>query len=100
MKATVIDGQRCFVGTLNLDPRSIDINTEDVMYIESAGLCGELRDYMKELMTPQSAWQVSLDENDELRWQSWEGTTEQQPAHSFGQRIADFFYSILPENQL
>jgi putative cardiolipin synthase len=100
MKASVIDGRRCFVGTLNLDPRSIDINTEDVMYIESAGLCGELRDYMKELMTPKSAWQVSLDENDELQWQSYEGTTGQQPANSFGQRIADFFYGILPEKQL
>ena len=31
---------------------------------------------------------------------SYEGITEQQPAHSFGQRIADFFYGILPEKQL
>jgi putative cardiolipin synthase len=100
MKATVIDGQRCFVGTLNLDPRSIEINTEDVMYIESEGLCTELQDYMKELLTDNSAWQVTLDDKDKLQWQSYEGTTGQQPAHSFGQRIADFFYGILPEKQL
>jgi putative cardiolipin synthase len=100
MKATVIDGQRCFVGTLNLDPRSIEINTEDVMYIESKGLCTELQGYIKELLTDNSAWQVTLDDNDKLQWQSYEGITEQQPAHSFGQRIADFFYSILPEKQL
>jgi putative cardiolipin synthase len=101
MKATVIDGQRCFIGTLNLDPRSIEINTEDVMYIESADLCGELRDYIAEIMLPDNAWQVSRNDDGDLQWKSHQGTTTQQPAQKFSHRVMDFLYGILPvEKQL
>ncbi|MGB5985547.1 MAG: phospholipase D-like domain-containing protein [Desulfobacterales bacterium] len=38
VKALVGDRQRCFTGSLNLDPRAIDINTENGLYIQSKGL--------------------------------------------------------------
>jgi len=43
-KAIVGDRQRCFIGSLNLDPRAIEINTENGLYIQSPELCGELAD--------------------------------------------------------
>lgn len=52
----------------------------------------------KELLAPQSAWQVTLDEDNSLQWRSYERTTGQQPAHSFGQRIADFFTASCRKN--
>jgi putative cardiolipin synthase len=101
IKAVVSDRKRCFVGSLNLDPRAIEINTENGLYIESAGLCGQLAEQFDWLMTPENAWRVSVDEENRLRWESSSGTVTIQPARSFGQRIADFFYRLIPiENQL
>ncbi|MEH6584183.1 MAG: phospholipase D family protein [Halioglobus sp.] len=101
MKATVIDNQRCFIGTLNLDPRSIEINTEDVMYIQSSALCTELGDYIIEIMQLDNAWQVSQGEDGKLLWTSHEGTTTQQPVQKFSDRVWDFLYGLFPvEKQL
>ena len=101
IKAAVGDRQRCFIGSLNLDPRAIEINTENGLYIESAGLCAELAEQFDTLISPENAWQVTVDEENRLRWESDTGTVTTQPARSFGQRIADFFFRLLPiESQL
>jgi len=101
IKALVGDRKRCFVGSLNLDPRALVINTENGLYIESAGLCEQLAEQFDTLMTPENAWRVYLNEKNKLRWESSSGKVSRQPARSFGQRIADFFFRLLPiESQL
>jgi len=101
IKVLVGDRKRCFVGSLNLDPRAIEINTENGLYIESAELCGELAERFYVLMSPENAWRVTVDEENRLRWESASGTVSMQPARSFGQRIADFFFRLIPiESQL
>lgn len=101
IKALVGDRKRCFVGSLNLDPRALDINTENVLYIQSPGLCEQLAEQFDVLIAPENAWRVYVDENDQLRWESKSGNVSIQPARSFWQRIADFFFRLLPiESQL
>ena len=101
IKAGVFDRERCFIGSLNVDPRAVLINTENGIYIESPELCGELSGFLSQLLTPDNAWQVSQDDNGRLQWTSSEGTLTSQPARGFGQRVSDFFFSILPiESQL
>lgn len=101
IKALVGDRKRCFVGSLNLDPRALDINTENVLYIQSPGLCEQLAEQFDALIAPENAWRVYVDENDQLRWESKSGNVSIQPARSFWQRIADFFFRLLPiESQL
>jgi len=101
IKALVGDRTRCFIGSLNLDPRALVINTENGLYIQSDDLCEELAMQFESLMEPENAWRVSLDEKDRLRWQSGSEIVTRQPARSFGQRIADFFFRLLPiESQL
>jgi putative cardiolipin synthase len=101
IKALAGDRQRCFVGSLNLDPRAIEINTENGLYIQSQGLCGELAAQFDILMAPENAWRVSVDNSDQLRWESSAGSVSIQPARSFWQRIADFFFRLIPmESQL
>ena len=102
VKALVGDRQRCFIGSLNLDPRAVEINTENGLYIESPGLAKELAAMFDAMMAPENAWRVYLDNEEQtLRWESSKGTVENQPARSFGQRISDFFYRLLPiESQL
>jgi putative cardiolipin synthase len=96
VKAIVADGEKCFVGSLNLDPRALELNTENGLYIESGGLCGELDRQFAVMMSPENAWQVFMNPDYTLRWESSEGTVPGQPARGFGQRIADFFLRLLP----
>jgi putative cardiolipin synthase len=101
IKAIVADKARCFVGSLNLDPRAIEINTENGLYIDSRGFCGQLAAAFDTMMAPENAWRVYLNEDNYLRWESSAGTAAIQPARSFWQRIADFFFRLLPiESQL
>ena len=101
VKTMVGDRQRCFIGSLNQDPRAIEINTENGLYIESPGLSKQLADYVDSLLSPDNAWRVYLNEKDKMRWDSTAGVVSSQPARSFCQRIADFFYRLLPiEKQL
>ncbi len=101
IKAIVGDRKRCFVGSLNLDPRALKINTENGLYIHSPGLSKQLAEHFDELMSPENAWRVYLDEKNKIRWESISGKVSRQPARSFGQRIADFFFRLLPiEGQL
>ena len=101
VKAMVGDRQRCFIGSLNLDPRALEINTENGLYIESTGLYGQLAEQFDTLMSSENAWRVFLNEDNELRWESNSGTVSSQPARHFGQRISDFFWRLIPiESQL
>jgi putative cardiolipin synthase len=101
IKALVADRVRCFVGSLNMDPRALVLNTENGLYIESPELCGDLADQFDTLMDPDIAWHVYVDADNYLQWESSTGTVSVQPARSFGQRIADFFFRLLPlESQL
>ena len=96
VKSLVGDGDRCFVGSLNLDPRALKINTENGLYIESDGLCGALADEFHAMMRPENAWRVFVNKRHQLRWKSHSGTLSIQPARNFWQRIADFFFRLLP----
>jgi putative cardiolipin synthase len=100
-KVYVADRSRCFVGSLNLDPRALDINTENGLLIHSKSFCSELAELLEQFMAPESAWRVTVGDNDKLQWSSAQGTVYRAPARSFGQRISDFFFRWLPlENQL
>jgi putative cardiolipin synthase len=107
MKVLVGDRVRCFIGSLNLDPRAIVINTENGLYIECAELSRQVSEQLNLLMSPDNSWRVFLNErvflNDrnKLRWESSAGVVSSQPARNFWQRIADVFYGLLPiEKQL
>jgi putative cardiolipin synthase len=95
-KASVIDRKRIFIGSLNLDPRSIDINTEMAIIVESEKLAGEMADLLERDMHPDNAWQVKFDEDGELIWVNSDETVTRQPAQSFKQRFQDALLNLLP----
>ena len=101
IKAIVADRTRCFVGSLNLDPRAIDLNTENGLYIQSPGLCGELDDFFDEMMEPQNAWRVHMNPDYTIYWEAGDDRKSFQPARGFFQRISDFIFRLIPmESQL
>jgi putative cardiolipin synthase len=95
-KTFVIDREMVYIGSLNMDPRSFRINSEMGLVIHDRKLAGQVADMLENDMAPDNAWQVRLGEEDQLTWKSTAGETSLQPARHFGQRIADFFYGLLP----
>jgi putative cardiolipin synthase len=59
-KAVVVDRQRLYVGSMNLDPRSIEINTEIGLFVDSSELAGRVADVLAEGREPANSWRVRL----------------------------------------
>ncbi len=66
-KAGAIDGQRLFVGSLNLDQRSAWLNTEMGIVIESPELAETLHRFFDERLGDH-AYRVVMDERSRLGW--------------------------------
>ena len=101
LKAIVGDRSKCFIGSLNLDPRATDINTESGLMIQSPELAGELGDVIDTLSDSQNSWRVSRDTKGKLQWQSRGETRHRAPPASWGHRILGWFAGLLPiESQI
>jgi cardiolipin synthase C len=60
-KAVVIDRAAAVVGSLNLDPRSANLNTEIAVVAESPELAGETADFIEACMRPENAYRLEPD---------------------------------------
>ena len=95
-KAIVVDGERVFVGSMNLDPRSAGINSEMGVVVESPGLGRVAAATMDAAMKPENSWTVELDADGDLRWVAGAQVLRFQPARSFWERVKDLIYVIFP----
>jgi putative cardiolipin synthase len=99
-KAFVVDRRQVFVGSFNFDPRSVNINTEMGVLVDSPGLGEAMAAIAQRDMSPENAWQVTTNEAGRLVWTSSAETVTRQPARNWWQRIANGFFKLLPESQL
>jgi putative cardiolipin synthase len=102
-KVVIFDRETLFVGSLNLDPRSIDINTEMGLFINSVELAEEFAEELHQDLS-FSTYRVILEEG-KIRWlYAHEGESElltKEPQAGFWRRFSSGFYRILPiEGQL
>jgi putative cardiolipin synthase len=58
-KSLVIDGRVAFVGSYNLDPRSVSLNTEVGLLIEDEAFADELRSEIERDMSPGNSWVIA-----------------------------------------
>lgn len=65
-KTFVVDRERVFIGSFNLDPRSIELNTELGFVIDSPALAGQLADTFN-IAAPRMAYEVRQSA-DRLEW--------------------------------
>jgi len=104
-KSFVFDRRTIFVGSLNLDPRSIQLNTEVGIVFENPQLAAELTERLEKSL-PQVAYHVELSESGSgLRWSTHDGGTPVQhtaePECGFWRKFSVQCLSLLPiENQL
>jgi putative cardiolipin synthase len=95
-KAAVVDGRWTFVGSPNVDPRSMILNTENGFFIDSPALAARVASLIERDTLPSNAWRVMLDEHGSLEWASASGTVTRQPSSGFMQRVIEFFINFMP----
>ena len=66
-KTFTVDGERLFVGSFNLDPRSVHLNTEQGVLIESPALARQVADLLGERL-PDIAYELRLGEGGDIEW--------------------------------
>lgn len=101
IKAFAENRKRVYIGSLNMDPRALVINTENILAIDSPALAEQLIDEARHMSQPENAWSVQLNADGKVRWVSDNETRKHQPARGVGQRVSDWFFRWMPiESQL
>jgi putative cardiolipin synthase len=95
-KAVVVDRQRAFVGSPNVDPRSMVLNTEIGVVGDGREFAARVAALIERDIAPQNAWSVTMDEEGWLTWTSDDGVVRRQPALGFKQRTIEFLLNLLP----
>jgi putative cardiolipin synthase len=102
-KAFLIDRRYLFVGSLNLDPRSIRINAEIGLLIDSQEMAEDLAADREERLA-NIAYRVLLNDKGALEWHgriNGEAVIEtKEPLTSLWLRIKAWFLRIVPDSQL
>ena len=95
-KALVIDDDSVFIGSANLDPRSLRINTEMGLLVRSTSFNEAVRAALEGDFSAANAWRLELQDDGSIQWVADDQRLSSQPAASFMQRIEDWFFSHLP----
>ena len=102
-KAMIIDRKRLFVGSLNLDPRSREINSEMGLLVDSPEMCKQLAERVFARL-PGLTYQVERDERGRLRWHGQIDGVEvietSEPLASGWLKFKAFVLKIMPNSQL
>jgi len=104
-KAAVIDGERLFVGSFNLDPRSATLNCEMGVWMDAPSLAQTLQTLFERATQPTHSFSVSLDPQGRVIWhEQVNGELRQsrtEPDASWGRRLITWILQQLPiESQL
>lgn len=100
-KYMIVDGKRVVVGSANLDPRSLRINTEMVLIVESPGLARRLMEFTEPDFDTTNAWRLAIGENGRTLWVGDDVVLDADPATSGFQRLEEWFFAHLPiENEM
>ena len=95
-KTMVIDREVLYVGSFNLNLRSIYLNGETVLIVHSPRLAEAVADSIEGSMQPGNAWAVSESQDGGLRWTGSDGVYDHEPETGFWQRVESALYSLLP----
>jgi putative cardiolipin synthase len=93
-KVIIVDRRFVYVGSLNLDPRSIYLNTEFGLIIESAEFANAVANEFEVGLLPANSWQVRLDNKGSLIWKSGDKVIRREPARTFWQRFQSGFFGL------
>jgi putative cardiolipin synthase len=104
-KAAIVDRERIFVGSFNLDPRSAELNCEMGVWMRSNPLARELQAIYSPAMTPEVSYTVTLGGDGRPRWVETQAGRrfeyEHDPHAGWARRAITWLLQRLPiESQL
>jgi putative cardiolipin synthase len=108
-KAFVFDRERVFIGSMNLDQRSLHINTEIGLIIESPDLARQMAQRVADMAQPANSYVLLLGDPDSsgrraLVWRTLEDGKpvdfHEEPAVNAWQRFQVEMLSFLPLDEL
>jgi cardiolipin synthase C len=98
-KTFAVEAERVFVGSLNFDQRSANLNTELGLVIESSELANRIEAIFRSVV-PQLACSVHLNEKGTVYWIKRNGDAliryDKEPNSTWMDRCGIWFFSILP----
>lgn len=100
-KTFVIDKERVFIGSFNLDPRSARLNTEMGLMIYHPDLAQLIQNSLYRFTT-QTAYHLTLDNKNRVQWTNpdTQETSHQEPEAGFWKRVISKILSYLPIERL
>lgn len=102
-KTITIDKKQVFIGSMNLDPRSVIYNTELGVLLDSPQLAQHLH-YEMQHNLENYAWQLQLDENQNIIWTLPQTQPDliltQEPQMTWWQKTGLTMFSWLPVESL
>jgi putative cardiolipin synthase len=104
-KAAVIDGDRVFVGSFNIDPRSADLNCEMGVWVRSSKLALALTTSFRSGCDPQRSYRLALRSGPNIEWMESVNSVavhhQREPGASWLRRALVRVLELLPiESQL
>ena len=102
-KAFIIDRRKLFVGSLNLDPRSIELNAEMGLLIDSAAMVDDFTNNMEQALATLT-YRVRLNDQGRLEWHcridGQDVIETKEPLTDGWLRFKAWLMKIAPESQL
>tara|TARA_R110000796_G_scaffold252568_1_gene387897 strand:+ start:24495 stop:26036 length:1542 start_codon:yes stop_codon:yes gene_type:complete len=100
-KSFVFDRYKLFVGSINLDPRSITLNTEAGVMVYQKELAERMADLFHRWTADDYAFELRLGEGDELQWHAEGQQWDREPEAGRMRRFMAWMLDWLPiEDQL
>ena len=103
-KLYVFDRDQLFIGSWNFDERSLHINTEIGLFIDDAGLAGEVAERIDAMMQPEASYHVVVagDEPNDHKL-TWETQIDhhtvrysREPSRGWWQNLGEGIFRLLP----
>jgi len=99
-KSIVFDRKVVFVGSFNLNQRSINLNTETALIVYSHKLADRIAKDIEENFLPENSWHVTINKKGQIEWEGREDGRivryRKEPQTRFWQRVKSGVLSILP----
>jgi phosphatidylserine/phosphatidylglycerophosphate/cardiolipin synthase-like enzyme len=102
-KTSVFDRKITFVGSFNVDPRSVNLNTEMGLLVESEALANAVADSIENDIAAGNSWQVILKDDGKFEWITVENgvvtaKTDEEPMTSAVRRAEAEALAIVPDD--
>jgi phosphatidylserine/phosphatidylglycerophosphate/cardiolipin synthase-like enzyme len=102
-KTMVFDHKVTFVGSFNLDPRSVNLNTEMGLLVESKTLAKAVAESIENDIAAGNSWQVITKNESKVEWITEKNGVitselETEPMTSAARRVEADVLKVIPDN--